>query len=69
MRFIESALAREIFKRGYTIRGFCLKAGLDRNTIYKWFYGKTKKLTATTYYKIATALNLSLEETIELCER
>ena len=69
MRFIDSRLAREIFKRGYSIRGFCLRAEIDRNTLYKWFYGKTKQMYAPTIYKIARALNLSVDETLEILER
>lgn len=69
MTFIDSPLVQYIYKKGYSIRGFCIEAKLDRNTLYKWFRGETKRLNGLTVSKIANTLSLTIAETLELCER
>lgn len=61
-------LKREIYRKGYSIREFAMKADLDKVTLYKIFRGETKMATPKTMYKIADKLNIPYERVVSLVE-
>lgn len=61
-------LKRAIYKRGYSIREFAIKAGIDKVTLYKIFRHETKNVTPKTLYKIADKLGEPYEVVVGLVE-
>lgn len=65
---IEHRLLDEIAKRGYTIKEFCSKCGIDSSVIYTYIKGKKKKsMRRCTLAIIAKNLDISYEEIKEIC--
>lgn len=63
----EHQLLDEIYKRGFTITGFCKQCGIDPSTIYDYIKGKKKGFKGGTIYTIATNLDMPYEEIKNIC--
>ena len=60
-------LQREIYKKGFNMYSFQKHSGISRETLYKLFEGKTKRLRGETINVISRALNIDFEEMERLC--
>lgn len=62
-------LLDEIYKRGYTVSGFCAMCQTDPSTIYHYIDGRKKGLSNYTINTIALNLNMPYEEVKRICPR
>lgn len=59
-------LKMAIYKKGFTIREFSEKSGINRTTFYKIFCGQTRDVRPDTIYKISECLNEPYEKIVSM---
>lgn len=63
----ENALAKEIYKRKYSLLTFCEKAGINRRTLY-YILNKRNVPSGQTIGKLADALEMDFDDVARLCK-